>query len=76
MTGEIINLRQARKRKARSEREKTAEDNRIRFGRTKAEKQLTQKTEDLAERRLDAHRRVPGLMQEPKPARPETSGDE
>ncbi|WP_417686137.1 DUF4169 family protein [Roseibium sp.] len=56
MTGEIINLRQARKRKARSEREKKADDNRIKFGRTKSEKKLTAKTGDLEVRRLEAHR--------------------
>jgi hypothetical protein len=36
---EIINLRLARKAKARSEAEKQAEQNRARFGQTKAEKE-------------------------------------
>jgi hypothetical protein len=35
---EIINLRQARKARARTEAEGRAGDNRVRFGRTKAEK--------------------------------------
>jgi len=35
---EIINLRQKRKQKARDEKEKKAEENRVKFGRTKQEK--------------------------------------
>lgn len=35
---EIINLRMARKAKARSEAEKQAAENRVKFGQTKAEK--------------------------------------
>lgn len=53
MAADIINLRQARKAKARVEKEKTAEQNRLTFGRTKAEKQLTKALNDKAERRLD-----------------------
>lgn len=36
---QIINLRQARKAKARTDAERAAAENRLRFGRTKAEKQ-------------------------------------
>lgn len=42
---EIINLRKARKAKARTEAEKQAEQNRARFGQTKAEK-VVRKLED------------------------------
>ncbi len=42
MTGDVVNLRQFRKQKARSEKEKQAEQNRLSFGRTKSEKSLTQ----------------------------------
>lgn len=55
MCAEIVNLRQARKRKARADKDRKAEDNRIKFGRTKAEKSLTKATSDLANARLDAH---------------------
>lgn len=41
MSGDVVNLRQFRKRNARAEKEKQAEQNRISFGRTKAEKSLT-----------------------------------
>jgi hypothetical protein len=54
---EIINLRQARKQKARAEKEARAEQNRITFGRTKAEKELTKAERELAQRRLDSHKR-------------------
>lgn len=54
---EIINLRQARKQKARAEKEARADQNRIAFGRTKAEKELTKAERTIAQRRLDAHKR-------------------
>ncbi|MBB1250711.1 DUF4169 family protein [Rhizobium sp. G21] len=53
MAADIINLRQARKVKARAEKDKTAEQNRLTFGRTKAEKQLTKSLNEKAERALD-----------------------
>ncbi|MGR9129960.1 DUF4169 family protein [Rhizobium leguminosarum] len=49
MSAEIINLRQFRKKQARSEKEKQAEQNRISFGRAKAEKQLTRSLNDKAD---------------------------
>jgi len=54
---EIVNLRQARKRKVRAEKEARAAENRIAFGRTKAEKDLTRAEQDMAARRLDSHKR-------------------
>ena len=56
---EIINLRQARKQKARAEKEARADENRIAFGRTKAEKNLRQAEQELSRSRLDAHKRDP-----------------
>ncbi|SCB57407.1 protein of unknown function [Rhizobium aethiopicum] len=53
MSAEIINLRQFRKKQARSEKEKQAEQNRISFGRTKAEKHLTRSLNEKADK---AHR--------------------
>ncbi len=53
MTGDVVNLRQFRKQKARSEKEKQAEHNRLSFGRTKSEKSLTTALNDKAERHLD-----------------------
>ena len=50
MNAEIVNLRQFRKKQARSEKEKQAEQNRISFGRAKAEKQLTRSLNDKADK--------------------------
>lgn len=54
--GEIVNLRRARKDRARADADRKAEANRIAFGRSKAEKSLTQAERDLAERRIEGHR--------------------
>jgi hypothetical protein len=54
---EIINLRQARKRKARSDKEAKAAENRVTFGRTKEERRLAEAERDLAARRLEGHKR-------------------
>ena len=54
---EIINLRRARKRKERAEKEARAADNRLAFGRSKGERTLSDARKDLAERRLDGHKR-------------------
>ncbi len=56
MTGDVVNLRQFRKRQARAEREKQAEQNRISFGRTKTEKCLTTTLNEKASKTLDQGR--------------------
>ncbi|MBR3190240.1 DUF4169 family protein [Bosea sp. (in: a-proteobacteria)] len=53
---EIVNLRRARKARDRASAEAQAEQNRIAFGRTKAERKLTEAEKALAERRLEGHR--------------------
>ncbi|NIA70778.1 DUF4169 family protein [Pelagibius litoralis] len=50
---EIINLRQAKKRKARDEKLAKAADNRARFGRSKSERKKTDDERDKALRDLD-----------------------
>ncbi len=54
---EIVNLRLARKRKERSEKERAAEQNRISHGRSKAEKQSAKTLQEKSSAFLDAHRR-------------------
>lgn len=56
MSGDVVNLRQFRKQKARSEKERQAEQNRLTFGRTKAEKTLTDALNDKARHTLDQGR--------------------
>lgn len=53
MSGDVVNLRQFRKQKARAEKDRQAEQNRISFGRTKAEKTRTRALNDMAEKTLD-----------------------
>ena len=50
---EIVNLRRARKGKARVEKDARAADNRVRFGRTKAEKREAAAEREQVERKLD-----------------------
>ena len=47
---DIINLRRARKDKARREHEREAEANRLRFGRTKAQKLLDKQAKERESR--------------------------
>ncbi len=56
MSAEIVNLRQFRKKQARADKEKQAEQNRISFGRTKAEKKLTSALNEKAEKTQEAGR--------------------
>lgn len=53
---DIVNLRRARKDKARREHENEAAANRRRFGRTKAEKAADKDGQARAERTLDGKR--------------------
>lgn len=52
-----INLNKVRKARARADKRTRADENAIRFGRSKAEKQNERATKEKAERRLDLHRR-------------------
>jgi hypothetical protein len=54
---EIISLSKARKAKARTERAATAEANRLKFGRTKAEKATESAQKAKADKHIDGHKR-------------------
>jgi hypothetical protein len=56
---EIVNLRQARKGKARAANEAAAVANRIKFGRSKAEKDAAAQEKARADRVIDSHKRDP-----------------
>ena len=56
MSGDVVNLRQFRKARTRSEKERQAEQNRLTFGRSKAEKNLTDALNAKAEKTLDQGR--------------------
>ncbi|MDD9923228.1 MAG: DUF4169 family protein [Boseongicola sp.] len=53
----IVNLNKARKAKARSEKTQRADANSVKFGQTKAQKQLLKNRSDIEASQLDAHRR-------------------
>lgn len=55
--GEIVSLKLHRKRKDRAAKEEIAAENRVQFGRSKAEKKLTDATNDKAAQDLDQHKR-------------------
>ena len=56
--GDVINLRQARKARARADREKAAEQNRAKFGRTKGQKSRDEANKSNLEKEVEGARRV------------------
>ena len=55
--GEIVNLRRAKKTKARSEKEKIAAENRTKFGTPKSLRDLAKARSEKEKRDVDAHKR-------------------
>jgi hypothetical protein len=53
---QIVNLRQARKRKLRADKDQQAAENRAKYGRTKGEKQRVAAEADRESRNLDQAR--------------------
>jgi len=53
VAADVINLRQARKQKARAEKEQAAAENRAQFGRAKHEKTVTRALRAKVEKALD-----------------------
>jgi hypothetical protein len=54
---EIVNLRRARKQKARAVAETEAAAKRLVHGRTKAERKMTKAEQEAVDRKLDGHKR-------------------
>ena len=65
MPADIVNLRRARKARARAQREEAAAGNRRAFGRTKAEKRKDATERERSERHLEGHRRPGDDQQQP-----------
>lgn len=59
MSGDVVNLRRARKAKEREAAADAAAENRLRFGKSKAQRTLETKIAALDDRRFVAHRRDP-----------------
>ena len=53
---EIVNLKQARKRRARAQKDAKAKRNRLAFGRTKAERRRDEAEQARSRRLLERHR--------------------
>jgi len=54
--GDVINFNKKRKAKVRLKNEKMAPEKRIKFGRTKKEKQIEKQNNMRCERHLDGHK--------------------
>lgn len=52
----VVNLSRARKTRARDDRRKHADENAVKFGRTKAQKSLEDNEKFKIERNLDGHK--------------------
>jgi len=61
---DIVNLKRARKEKARREHDREAGTNRLRFGRTKAQKAADQDAATRSRRSLDDRRLAPDKSDE------------
>jgi len=59
-----INLRQYRKKKARADKAKQAEINRVQFGTPKALRELEAEREAKRQAELDAHKREDGTQED------------
>lgn len=70
MSADIVNLRQARKRRDRAAGVKQGEENRAKFGRTKRERKEHDANAALEQSRLDAHRRQHDDDPPPNPIKP------
>ncbi|MEO7222751.1 MAG: DUF4169 family protein [Devosia sp.] len=56
---DIISISRARKAKARADKDAMAAENRVKFGRTKAEKAADKSRKAAAEKSIDGHKREP-----------------
>lgn len=75
MAGDVVNLRQFRKRQARAQSEKQATQNRISFGRTKAEKSLTKALNEKASKTFAQGRLEQGPSSAPDRSAPDGKED-
>jgi hypothetical protein len=72
----VVNLNRFRKKKARAEKAKQAEINRIRHGRTQAEKDQELRSRERAARLLEGKRLEHRVDADPPAGEPDTEPDE
>ena len=63
--GEIVGLGKVRKQRARAEKDAQAAQNRLKFGRTRAEREIEAARLARADKRLDDHKVDAGEAKEP-----------
>jgi hypothetical protein len=56
---DILSLSKAQKAKARAEKDAAASENRVKFGRTKADRAIDKSRKAAAEKSIDGHKRQP-----------------
>lgn len=71
--GDVVNLNKFRKERAREAARRAARGNRLRFGRTGAEKSTDRLTRDQADKALDGKKRGPGTTPESSEPPPDGS---
>ncbi len=54
---EIVNLNRVRKQKARADKDQRASENKVRYGRSKAERERDHAAQELIRSRLEQHKR-------------------
>ena len=57
MSGQIVNLNKFRKQRGKAEKTRKADENTVKFGQSKTERELNKKKTKKADRLLDGHRR-------------------
>jgi hypothetical protein len=62
MTAEIVNLNKVRKARERADRERDAQENRLKYGQTKADRNLFDAKQRKSQAELDGTRRESGHM--------------
>jgi len=68
--GDVVNLRMARKQRARADKAAEAAENRARHGRTGAQKTLDRARAEALERHVEGHRLQPADKTKPAPDEP------
>jgi ATPase subunit of ABC transporter with duplicated ATPase domains len=76
MTAEIVNLNKARKAREREQDKKCAEENRVRYGRTRAEKETAARNEAARLSELDGTKLTPRPSNEHDDLEPGLNTDE
>jgi hypothetical protein len=73
MTAEIVNLNKVRKARERANRERDAQENRLKYGQSKADRSLLEATRRKSQAELDGARRQPGGLMDDDDSGPDNA---